>query len=374
MKRIPVSGPWITEREVAYAAEAAEKAWYEHWNDYNERFEHEFASYLDIPHAMSLPSCTAALHLAMAALGIGPGDEVIVPEVTWIASAVPATYQGAIPVFADIDPETWCVTAATIERCITPATKAIVVVDLYGITADMDPIMALARRHGIPVIEDAAEAMGSAYNGRKAGTLGDIGVFSFHGSKTMTTGEGGMLVTRDTELFRRCGVLRDHGRHPDVRTKLWCDEIGFKYRMTAFQAAIGIAQLERIEELIGKKREIFGWYHERLGANPRLTLNVEPEGLFSTYWQVNAILDPSLRLTKEDVGRSLDENGIDSRPMFYPLSSSPAFARIPGVEVAVERNRVAYDVSPRGINLPSALRLTRDDVMRVCDVVEAAVR
>lgn len=373
MSRIPVSGPWITEREVAYAAEAVENAWYEHWNDYNERFEQEFAAYLGVRYAISLPSCTAAIHLALAALEIGPGDEVIVPELTWIASAAPAIYQGATPVFADVDPTTWCVTARAIEACITPRTRAVVTVDLYGGMPDYDSVRSLCDSYGIPLIEDAAEAIGSRYKDQLAGTFGKVGVFSFHGSKTMTTGEGGMLVTDDEYLFRRVGILRDHGRHPEVRTNLWCDEVGFKYRMTAFQAAIGLAQLERIEELVAKKRQIFGWYRDRLGNHPSLQLNVEPEDVFNTYWQVNALVDRGTGLDKETMATILDEAGIDSRPMFYPLSSSPAFASLENATTAAGRNKVAYRISPSGINLPSALRITKGDVDFVCDTVAQAM-
>ena len=214
MERIPIAGPWITEKEIAYVADAAATAWYGNANSFQDRFERAFAAYLGARHAVCLPSCTSAIHLALAALGVGPGDEVIVPESTWIASAAPITYVGATPVFADVDAQTWCLAAESFEACVTPHTRAVIPVDLYGNMPDMDAINAVAKRHRIDVIEDAAEAIGSEYHGRRAGSCGDVGVFSFHGTKTLTTGEGGMLVTNRDDVVQRVRVLRDHGRQP----------------------------------------------------------------------------------------------------------------------------------------------------------------
>src|SRR5438105_13855476 len=214
MQRIPVSGPWITQKEIDYVADAAANAWYADANIYHLRFERAFADYLGVRFAMALPSCTSALHLSLLALGVGAGDEVIVPDATWIASVAPVCYVGATPVFADIDPETWCLSAGSLEECITPRTRAVIPVDLYGNLPDMDAIGDITRRHRLAVIEDAAEAIGSEYCGRKAGSFGDTGTFSFHGSKTLTTGEGGMLVTDREDIYRRAAVLRDHGRQP----------------------------------------------------------------------------------------------------------------------------------------------------------------
>ena len=214
MERIPVSGPWITAKEVAYVSEAVATAWYGQANKYHELFEQNFAAYLGVRFAVCLPSCTSAIHLALLALGVGPGDEVIVPDITWIATAAPISYVGATPVFADIDPKTWCLSAASLEECITPRTRAVIPVDLYGGMPDWEAIRAVADLYGLAVIEDAAEALGSEYRSRQAGSLGDVGVFSFHGSKTLTTGEGGMLVTDRPEIYERVLFLRDHGRRP----------------------------------------------------------------------------------------------------------------------------------------------------------------
>ena len=201
MERIPIAGPSISQREIDYVTDAATTGWYDGAGEYPHRFERAFASYLEVKHAVSLPSCTSGLHLALAALGIGPGDEVIVPDVTWIASAAPISYVGAVAVFADIDERTWCLSSQSVRECITEKTKAILAVDLYGGIADYAELRLLAEEHGLKIIEDAAEAFGSEYEGCKAGTLGDVAAFSFHGSKTMSTGEGGMLVTDDDELY-----------------------------------------------------------------------------------------------------------------------------------------------------------------------------
>src|SRR5262245_3785210 len=373
MRKIPVAGPWITEKEIAYVTDAVSRAWYQDANIYHERFEKAFADYLGVKHAISLPSCTSGLHLALAALGIGPGDEVIVPDVTWIASAAPITYVGATPVFADIDRATWCLSAESFAQAITPHTRAVIPVDLYGGMPDMDAIRGIAQERGIAIIEDAAEAVGSEHRGRRAGSLGDVGVFSFHGSKTLTTGEGGLLGTNDASLHQRVLTLRDHGRPPGDRA-FWNTEVAFKYRMSALQAALGLAQLERIDELVARKRQIFGWYQERLGACPGMTLNAEPAGTKNSYWMSTVLVDSRFGLTKENLLARLAEQGIDSRPFFHPLSSLPAYEHSHQAAAARRRNHVSYALSPWGINLPSALNLTEDQVDRVCTALAQVVR
>ena len=325
MDLIPVAGPWITQKEIDYVADAVAQAWYENANVYHDRFEKAFVSHTGMKYAVSLPSCTSALHLSLAALGIGPGDEVIVPDVTWIATAAPITYVGATTVFADVDRRTWCLSAESLERCITPRTRAVIPVDLYGGLPDMDAIVALARRRNIAVIEDAAQAAGGLYKGRPAGSLGDVGVFSFHGSKTLTTGEGGMLVTDDQALYERARTLGNHGRLPGSKM-FWNGEVAYKYKMSSMQAALGLAQLERLEELIARKRETFAWYREELDGVAGVTLNAEAEGTRNVYWMVTVILDATLGIEKEPLMANLKEQGIASRPFFYPLSSLPAYA------------------------------------------------
>jgi perosamine synthetase len=364
-ERVPVAGPWITDKEVAYVAEATRHAWYEQAGAWQTRFEQAFAGYLGVRHAVALPSCTAGLHLALLALGIGPGDEVIVPDVTWIASSAPIDYVGATPVFADIDARTWCLDRAAVEACLTPRTRALLPVDLYGNMPDMPGLLALAERHGLALVEDAAEAIGSSHTGRLAGTFGRLGVFSFHGSKTLTTGEGGLLVTDDDALHARVQVLRDHGRRPGDRA-FQNAEVAHKYKMSALQAALGLAQLERLPELLERKDAIFAWYRARLGHVPGLTLNHAAPGTRSTWWMVTVLLDASFGLDKDTLQARLSALGIDSRPFFRPLSSLPAYAGRPEAQRARERNQVSYALSPYGLNLPSALTLTEDQVERVC--------
>ncbi len=364
MHPIPVAGPWITEKEVRYATEAAASAWYQNANSFNSRFETAFAAYLGRKHAISLPSCTSAIHLSLLAIGVGRGDEVIVPDATWIASAAPVSYVGAKSVFVDIDRETWCLSPAAVRAAITERTKAVIAVDLYGGMPDMDHLLEVADERGIPVIEDAAEAIGSEYHGRRAGAFGAASVFSFHGSKTLTTGEGGMVVCDDDRLHQRMLVLRDHGRQP-------CDywffngEVGFKYKMSALQAALGLAQLERIDELVQKKRQIFEWYEVRLATDERVTLNPEPPETVNSYWMPTIVLDPGVPISKRRLFEALREKGIDTRPFFHPLSSIPAYADTPEAEKARKTNATSYEISSRGLNLPSPLTMTEAEVEHV---------
>ncbi|WP_082016792.1 DegT/DnrJ/EryC1/StrS family aminotransferase [Cupriavidus sp. IDO] len=372
MKRIPVSGPSITEKEIAYVTDAVANAWYANANVYNDRFERAFAEYHGVRHAVSLPSCTSALHLSLLALGIGPGDEVIVPDCTWIASAAPVSYVGATPVFADIDPDNWCLSPQSFAACITPRTKAVIAVDLYGNMPDYSALAEIAGRHGIAIIEDAAEAAGSRYRGRAAGTLGVTGTFSFHGSKTLTTGEGGMLITDDEAIYRRVMVLRDHGRRPGD-TMFQNAEVGYKYKMSSLQAALGLAQIERIDALVERKREIFGWYREELGDCDGIVLNHEARAVHNSYWMVTVILPERLG-GKAGVIRALSEQGIDSRPFFSPLSSLDAYSATPMARAARARNTVSYAVGAHGVNLPSGLNLECADVARVGAAVRAMLR
>jgi perosamine synthetase len=362
MKRIPIAGPSIGSTEIAYVTEAVETGWYERANEFPARFEKAFAERVGTRFAVALPSCTSAIHLALAAGGVREGHEVIVPDLTWIASAAPVSYVNAAPVFADADPTTWCVTAESIRSRLTPRTKAIIAVDLYGSMPPLDQIRSLADERGLLLIEDAAEALGSTLNGRAAGSFGHVGVYSFHGSKTLTTGEGGMLVTDDETLFERILFLRDHGRSRGDKM-FWNAEVAFKYKMSSIQAALGLAQLERLSELVGLKRRIFQWYSEELrDSAPWITLNAEPLGTLNSYWMVTAILPSRPANEKETVIRTLAERGIDTRPFFYPLSTIPAYQALPAAAVARREHHRAHRISQYGINLPCALRLEREDV------------
>jgi len=364
MERIPVAGPWITQKEIDYVTDAVTNAWYGNANMYHDRFEKAFAAYVGRKYAISLPSCTSGLHLGLLSLGVGTGDEVIVPDITWIATSAPISYVGATPVFADIDQKSWCLSAESFAERITPKTKAVIIVDLYGNMPDMDAILEIADKQGIAVIEDAAEAIGSEYKGKKAGSFGDVSTFSFHGSKTLTTGEGGMLVTDREDIYQRCLFLRDHGRDPDSKL-FWNSEVAYKYKMSSMQAALGLAQLERIEELIDRKREIFAWYKASLDGFSGITLNQEADRVKNTYWMVTAILDEKLGVKKGELIERLKAKDIDARPFFYPLSTLPAYQGV--LRQPQPENTVSLSLSPFAINLPSALNLTEDQVIYVAD-------
>lgn len=372
MERIFVSGPSITQKEIDYVTDAATNAWYGNHNVYHQKFQAAFTDYLGVRYAIALPSCTSAIHLALLALGVGPGDEVIVPDLTWIASSAPITYVGATTVFADVDEKTWCLSPESFRANITPRTKAVIPVDLYGNVADMDAIMEIAKQHGIAVVEDAAEALGATYHGRKAGSLGDVGVFSFHGSKTLTTGEGGMLVTDNEDIYRRVLFLQDHGRAPGDKM-FWNTEVGYKYKMSSMQAALGLAQLERMDELYARKREIFAWYQQELSDVDGLVLNYEAPGTTSSFWMITPILDAKWNVTKEVMMDRLRAYNIDTRPFFYPLSSLPAYAESEPAQRAQAQNHASYTISPYGINLPSGLDMTEEKVRYVCDALKACL-
>jgi len=370
-KHVPVAGPSITELEVRRVLDAVSHAWYDDANRPIVDFETAFARYIGREYAVSLPSCTAGLHLALAALGIGPGDEVIVPDLTWIATSAPIGYVGATPVFADVDPTSLCLTADSVAACLTSRTKAVIAVDLYGAMPDMDALATLAEDSGLALIEDAAEALGSELNGRRAGSFGQVSVFSFHGSKTLTTGEGGMLVTDDLDLLQRVNILRDHGRRPGDRA-FNNAEVAFKYKMSGLQAALGAAQLERVEELLAGKRRIHRWYEERLASYEDITIYAS-DNAGVVWWMTSAHISPATGWDKDRLQEGLGRSKIDTRPIFRPLSSLPAYCDSVEAAQARDRNRVAHEVSPWGINLPSALSLREEDVQLVCDVLTRLV-
>ena len=372
MKIIPVAGPSITQKEIDYVTQAVSTAWYGDANTFNDRFERRFEDYCGRRHAISLPSCTSGLHIALLALEIGAGDEVIVPDATWIASVAPVSYVGATPVFVDIDRDTWCISPEAFKAAITPRTKAAIIVNLYGSMPNWDVLTATASEHGVTLIEDAAESIGSRWRGRLAGGFGAFSAFSFHGSKTLTTGEGGMLLLDDDRLYDRVTRLRDHGRKPGD-TMFQNEEVGWKYKMSSMQAALGAAQLERIDELVDGKRRIFNWYQKELAGWNGGSLKADDPDLYNSHWMTTVILSGDNPMPKAELIRKLGEHGVQSRPFFSPLSAIPAFKESAQAVAARRRNVSAYAISPFGVNLPSALNLTEDDVKTVCVVLRQLV-
>lgn len=362
MSRIYYTKPSITEREIAYATDAAANGWGERCYEYIQRFETLFKQHLGVEYAIATSSCTGALHMGLAALGIGPGDEVILADTNWIATAAPITYLGAKPVFVDILPDSWCIDPDLAEAAITPRTKAIIAVHLYGNLCDMDRMLAIGQKHGIPVVEDAAEAIGSIYHGQRAGSMGRFGTFSFHGTKTLTTGEGGMFVTNDANLYERVLTLSNHGRARGQTKQFWPDMVGFKYKMSNIQAAIGCAQVERIESLIARKHEIMAYYRTHLTTLPGADMNLEPPGTTIGAWMPTIVFDQAAGITREALQSAMAIEDIDARVFFHPLSTLPMFE----AQIA---NRWAYSIPLRAINLPSYHDLGKPDLDRVCKVV-----
>lgn len=347
-----MAGPSVTELEEKYVLDALRNGWYgKDAYYYVEKFENEFAKYHSRQFGLMTPNCTTALHLLLSGLGVGQDDEVIVPDCTWIGSVAGITYLGAKTVFADIDPIHWCLTVDTIKKCVTPKTKAVIVVDLFGNMPDYDLIKNYCDSQKIILIEDAAEALGSSYKGRKAGSFGVGSTFSFHRTKTITTGEGGMLLLDDHILYERCKFLRDHGRAPGT---YFNTEVTYKYMPFNVQAALGYAQFQRLEELVDKKRWIWKGFVERLKDLPDIILNPEPSYVVNGVWATALIIGKSYNLSKEVAMNKIEKFGAPVRPFFYPLTSLPAF----DIKEAKFRNLVAYDISSRGINLPCALNLT----------------
>jgi perosamine synthetase len=367
-KWIASAGPSITESEVELVTEAARIGWYENRNMHMEQFIKEFSSYTEMKYCLPVMNCTSAIHLALLSLHIGPGDEVIVPDISWVASACPIVYVGATPVFVDIDRKNWCMSPESFEKAITDRTKAVIVVDLYGNMPEMDEILKIAQSHRIPVIEDAAEAVGAEYRGKKAGTFGDIGVYSFNATKLAIAGQGGMFVTKDKEIFEKCKKLRHHGMS-DYQTKMfWSEELGYNYQWTNIQAALALAQLRRLDELIDKKREAYKWYYERLHLVDDIQLSSEETYVKSTFWIVNAILGSTYTVTKEDIITEFKNHKIDSRPFFYPISSMPPYLPYVKGKDMMKINPVSYTISPKGFSFPASFALTETDVDYVCDV------
>jgi perosamine synthetase len=366
MDKIYYTKPSITDLEVSYAADAAANGWGEKCYDYINRFEKLFKQHLNVNFAIANSSCTGALHMGLAALGVKPGDEVLLADINWIASAAPITYLGASPVFVDVLPDTWCIDPEKVEAAITPNTKAIIAVHLYGNLCDMAVLLTIGKRYGIPVIEDAAEAIGSVYHGKRAGSIGTFGTFSFHGTKTLTTGEGGMFVTQDPELYKKVLTLSNHGRAPEQKKQFWPDLVGFKYKMSNLQAAVGCAQMERLEVLIAGKRRIFTYYADHLADLP-IKMNPELPGTINGYWMPTIVVNEDVKFDREALLVAFKAENIDGRVFFWPLSMLPMFENRP-------ENVVSYGIYKRAINLPSYQDLTEDEMDRVIKLIREHVQ
>ena len=358
-KPILVSGSSVGPLEVHYAADAAQTGWNEKCFDYIKRFEQTVCDTLGVKYAVATPSCTAALHLSLLTIGVKPGDEVILPDSTWVATANAVSYTGATPVFVDVCQDDWTMDPDAVERAITPRTKAIIPVHLYGHPCKMDRLNAIAKAHGLYVIEDAAQSMGSLYHGKQTGSLGDMACFSFHGSKIVVMGEGGVFTTSDENLYSRAKFLADVAKHPTKR--FFNDEVGYKFRLSNLQAAFGTAQMERLEEIVAKKRRIFQWYREEMDGVEGLEWNPELPDIRNNYWMVTPVLDERWEYDAAWLLAELDRRAVSGRPFFYRITDFPMYAQF-----RREQTPVARRLHERGLNLPCGAELTREEVKYVC--------
>lgn len=358
---IAVAEPEIGKEELAYVTDAVESGWVSSLGKYIPMFEESFAEFCGSRFGVASSNGTTALHLALLAVGVGPGDEVIVPTLTFVATANAVTYTGARPVFVDSEPVTWNLDPSLIEAKITSKTKAIIPVHLYGHPAEMDSILEIAHRHRLFVIEDAAEAHGATYKDQRVGSLGHIGCFSFYGNKMVTTGEGGMSVTDDEALAEKMRDLRDHGMSKQRR--YWHPIIGYNYRMTNIQAALGVAQMERIDSMIARKRCIARWYNASLGKIQGITLPPEEPWGETVYWLYSVLIEDGFGVGRDEVMARLKAVGIDSRPFFYPMHVLPPYY------FNEQQFPVAEALSRKGISLPSGVTLREDQIERICSEI-----
>jgi perosamine synthetase len=363
---LPVAEPLLVGREREYVLECLDSTWISSNGPFIERFEQGFAEQCGVEHAISCSNGTVALHLSLLGLGVGPGDEVICPTLTYVASANCVTYCGATPVFVDSEPLTWNMDADAVRRAITPRTRAIVAVHLYGHPVDMDPIREIAASRGLAVVEDAAEALGATYRGRPAGSLGDVATFSFYGNKLLTTGEGGMVITNDETLARHIRQLRGQGQ--DLERRYWFPIVGFNYRMTNVAAAIGLAQLERVDWHVARRRENATAYRSHLARSERLEFSPEAPWAQSSFWMSSVLIRDASQGQRDEVMAHLAKRRIETRPFFYPMHLLPPYR-----DLARDTYPVADDLSSRGMNLPSGAGLTEQDIGRVCNVLEETV-
>jgi perosamine synthetase len=362
--KVPVNEPVIADGAKKYVLDALETGWISSAGKYISLFEETFAAFIDVKHAITVTSGTSALHLALTSLNIGKGDEVILPDFTMIACLDAVLYTGATPVFVDVDPETYCIDTDQIASKITDRTKAIMPVHIYGHSADMDPILVLAEKHNLYVIEDAAEVHGGTYKGKKCGGIGTVGCFSFYGNKIISTGEGGMLVTNDDEIAARARSLKDLAH--DSNKRFWHKEVGYNYRMTNMQAALGLGQTESVDTFLAHKKWMASNYTSQLKDIDGLRLPITKDYAENVYWMYGILVENSFPLTKDELRSALQEKGVDTRDFFYSISSMP----IADPYRTDDKYPVTQDISKRGFYLPSGLALTEEQLTYVCDVIK----
>ncbi len=360
MRNILAAKPSITQLEIDYVTDAVTNGWGTCCYDYLKKLKETLQNYYDVKYACPTSSCHGALHIVLKALGIGCEDEVIVPDITWVGSVFPITWLGAKPVFVDVLPDSWCIDPERVVAAITPKTKAIIVVHLYGNLVEMDEIIKIAEDFNIPVIEDFAEAVGSEYKKRRAGGIADIGVFSMHGTKTLTAGEGGAIITSREDLAKKISIIENLGRYPDKHIMYWVDEVGLKYKMSNLQAALATAQFERVDILVERKRCIFSRYKELFSNVPDITMNIEQDYCKNSYWMPTVVFGKSWNFNRDALVRQMCSDGIAIRPFFYPVSMLPMYEN-------ASENLVAYRLYDRGINLPSYYDMSEDDLEHVVE-------
>lgn len=357
--QIPIYQPSFRGNEKNYVMDCLESSWISSKGKYIPQFEERFANYVGVSHAVSVCNGTVALHLALIALGIGPGDEVIVPTLTYISSVNAITYTGATPVFVDSLIDTWQVDPEDVKRKITANTRAIMAVHLYGHPCEMDSLLGICREHGLFLIEDCAEAIGSRYKNKHVGTIGDIATFSFYGNKTITTGEGGMVVTNDETLSDR--AIHFKGQGLAKHRQYWHDVIGYNYRMTNICAALGLAQLENIDIVLEKKRKIMAQYQEFLQGT-YLEFHKEVGDVHHSYWMCSILVRDARH--RDPLRVFLEEKGIETRPLFFPVHTMPMYSK------KFQRHPIAEDLGWRGINLPSYPDLTQENIEYIASAIK----
>ena len=354
--KFPITKPSITASEINKVLDAAKNGWGKNCYDYIKKFEIGISKYLKSKYVISTSSCFGAIYLALKSLEIKEGDEVILADINWIATVAPIVHLKAKPIFVDINLKNWCIDPSEVEKKITKKTKAIIAVHLYGNVCDIYALKKIAKKHKIPLIEDAAEAFGSSINKKKVGTFGDFGCFSFHGTKTITTGEGGALVTNNKRLYDRALKLSNHGR--SGKKQFWSDEIGFKFKMSNIQAALGFSQIKRINKILNKKISIFNEYKKELKSKD-IKLNPKKKNEINSYWMPTIILGKKNPISRERIFKEFKKKGIDNRVFFYPLSSLPMFK-------TQKKNKNSYLIHKRGFNLPSYFDLKKKDIKFIC--------